>query len=52
MAFKTMAASKPPQRSYDLEFEISNIDYPVIYVHNASNSLRGYGGLQTTSEVI
>ena len=57
-AYEAMAASKQPQRSYDLRFDISNLDYPGIHVHIASNglqghdSLRGHGGLQTTSEVI
>ena len=57
MAFEAMAASKQPQRSYDLSFEISNLEYPGIHVHIASNGLRGHGGLrghsglQTTSEV-
>ena len=57
-ASEAMAASKPPQRSFDHRFEISNPDYPGIHVHIASNglqghdSLRGRGGLQTTSEVI
>ena len=37
--------------SYDLIFDISNLDYPGIHVHIASNGLRGHGGLQTTSEV-
>ena len=49
-ASEAMAASKRPQRSYDLRFDISNLDYPGIHVHIASNGLRGYGdhGLQTT----
>ena len=57
MAFEAMtaseatAASKQPRRSYDLRFDISNLDYPGIHVHIASNGLRGHGGLQTTSEV-
>ena len=51
-ASEAMAASKQPQRSYDLRFEISNLVYPGIHVHNASNSLRGHDGLQMTSEVI
>ena len=46
-----MATSKRPRRSFDLRFEISNLDYPGIHVHIASNGLRGHGGLQTTSEV-
>ena len=50
-ASEAMAASKCPQGSYDLRFDISNLDYPGIHVHIASNSLRGHGGLQTTSEV-
>ena len=49
---EAMAAYKRPRRSYDLRFEISNLDYPGIHVHIASNGLRGHGGLQTTSEVI
>ena len=51
-ASEAMAASKRPQRSYDLRFDISNPDYPGIHVHIASNGLRGHGGLQTTSEVM
>ena len=51
-ASEAMAASKQPQRSYDLRFEISNLEYPGIYVHIVSNNLRGHGGLQTTSKVI
>ena len=47
-----MAASKQPWRSYDPRFEISNLDYPGIHVHIISNSLRGNGGLHTTSEVM
>ena len=38
-ASEAMAASKQPRRSFDLRFEISNLDYPVIHVHIASNSL-------------
>ena len=38
-ASEAKAASKLPQRSYDLRFEISNLDYPGIHVHNASNGL-------------
>ena len=44
-ASEAMAASKQPQRSYDLRFEISNLVYPGIHVHNASNSLRGHVAL-------
>ena len=51
VAFEAMAASKRPLRSYDLRFEISNLDYPGIHVHIASNSLQGHGGPQMTSEV-
>ena len=57
-ASEAMAASKQPQRSYDLRFDISNPDYPGIHVHIASNGLRGHDGLRghsslkTTSEVI
>ena len=55
MASTAMAASKPPQRSYDLRFDISNLDYPGIHAHIASNShfggLWGHGDLQMTSEV-
>ena len=40
---------------FDLIFEISNLDYPGIHVHVASNShivdLRGHDSLQTASEV-
>ena len=42
MASEAMAASKQPQRSYDLRFEISNLEYPGIHVHIASNGLRGH----------
>ena len=49
---EAMVASKQPQRSNDLRLVISNLDYPGIHVHIASNGLRGHGGLQTTSEVI
>ena len=39
---------------FDLRFEISNLDYPGIHVHVASNShimdLRGHDSLQTASE--
>ena len=55
VASEAMAASKWPQTSYDLRFEISNLDYPGIYVHIASNShfgdLWGHGGHQMASEV-
>ena len=55
MASEAMAASKRPQRSYDLRFDISNLDYPGIHAHIASNShfggLWGHGDLQMTSEV-
>ena len=47
-----MAASKQPQRSYDLRFEIGNLDYPGIHVHIVSNNLAGHGGLQMTSDFI
>ena len=56
-ASEAMVASKQPQRSYDLRFEISNPDYPGIHVHVASNGrcghdgLWGHDGLQMTSEV-
>ena len=43
MASEAMAASKRPQRSYDLRFDISNLDYPGIHAHIASNS--HFGGL-------
>ena len=36
-ASEATAAIKQPWRSYDLRFEISNLYYPGIYVHNASN---------------
>ena len=52
MASEVMAASKRPQRSCDLRFEIRNPDYPGIHVHIAYNGLRGHGGLQMTSEFI
>ena len=48
---EAIAASKQPRRSYDLRFDISNLDYPGINVHIATNGLRGHGGLQTTLEV-
>ena len=51
IASKAMAASKRPRRSFDLRFEISNLYYPGINVHIASNGIQGHGGLQTTSEV-
>ena len=51
-ASEAMAASKQPLRSYDLRFDISNLDYPGIHVHIASNGLRGHGDLKMTSEVI
>ena len=35
-----MAASKQHRRSYGLRFDISNLDYPGIHVHIASNSLQ------------
>ena len=38
-ASEAMAASKQPRRSYDLRFDISNLDYPGIHVHIASNGL-------------
>ena len=50
-ASEAMVASKQPQSSYDLRFEISNLDYPGTRVHIASESLRGHCGLQMTSEV-
>ena len=43
VAYEAIVASKWPQRSYDLRFEISNLDYPGIHVHIAPNN---YGGLQ------
>ena len=51
-ASEATAASKQPRRLYDLRFDISNLDYPGIHVHIASNGLRGHDGLQMTSEVI
>ena len=51
MASEAMVASKRPRRSYDLRFDISNLDYPGIHVHIAFKGLRGHGSLQTTSEV-
>ena len=55
MAYEAMAVSKQPRRSYDLRFDISNLNYSGIHVHNASNShfggLWGRGDLQMTSEV-
>ena len=35
VTFEAMAASKTPHWSYDLRFEIRNLDYPGIYVHIA-----------------
>ena len=52
MTSEAMVASKQPRRSYYLRFNISNLDYPSIHVHIASNGLRGHGDLLTTSEVI
>ena len=43
MASKATAASERPQRSYDIRFDISNLDYPDIHAHIASNS--HFGGL-------
>ena len=43
---------KWPRSSYDLRFEISNLEYPGIHVHIAFNGIQDHGGLQTTSEVI
>ena len=51
MASDAMATSKQPRRSFDLRFEISNLDYPGIHVHIAFNGLQGHGDLKTTSEV-
>ena len=54
VASEAMAAFKCPRRSYDLRLETSNLDYPSIHVHIASNShggLRGHGSLQTASKV-
>ena len=51
-ASKAMAASKQPRRSFELRFEISNLDYPGVYVHIASNGLQGHGGLNWTSDVM
>ena len=45
MTSEALVASKQPQRSYDLIFDISYHDYPGIHVHIASNGLRGHGGL-------
>ena len=42
-ASEAMVASKQPRSSYDLRFEISNLDYPGICVHITSNS--HFGGL-------
>ena len=39
MASEAMATSKQPQRSFDLRFEISKLNYPGIHVHIASNGL-------------
>ena len=44
-----------PKARFDLIFETSNLDYPGIHVHIASNShfdcLLGHGGPQTAPEV-
>ena len=40
---EAMVASKQPQRTYDLRFDISILDYPGILAHIASNS--HFGGL-------
>ena len=50
-ASEAMTASKRPRRPYDLRLDISNLDYPGVHVHIASNGLRGHCGPQTTSEV-
>ena len=42
---EAMVATKRPRRSYDFRFDISNLYYPGIHVHIASNGLRGHGGL-------
>ena len=48
-------ASVNSKVKFDLRFDISNLDYPGIHAHIASNShfggLRGHGDLQMTSEV-
>ena len=55
MSSEAMATSKRPQRSFDLRFEISNLDYPGIHVPVASNchidDLQGHDSLQPASEV-
>ena len=38
-ASEATVASKQPWRLYDLRFDISNLDYPGIHVHIASNGL-------------
>ena len=43
MASEATAASKQPQRSYDIRVDISNLEYPGIHAHIASNS--HFGGL-------
>ena len=46
-----------PEVQFDFEIELSDLDYPDIHVHVASNQhlnfggLRGHGDLQTDSEV-
>ena len=48
-------AAMTSEVKFDLRFELSNLDYPSIHVHVASNchivDLRGHGSLQTASEV-
>ena len=48
-------ASMASEVTFDLRFEISNLNYPGIHMHVAPNShfggLRGHGGLKTASEV-
>ena len=56
VAYEAIAASKWPvvtKVKFDLRFEISNLNYPGIHVHVASNGhlhgLWGHDGLQTAS---
>ena len=48
-------ASMASEVTFNLRFEIPNLNYPDIHMHVAPNShfvgLRGYGGLKTASEV-
>ena len=53
--YSLQTASMASEFTFDLRFEISNLNYPGIHVHVAPNShfggLGGHGSLKTTSEV-